>query len=89
MRDIERGELRAPAWVVDIDLARAYGDEAVDVTRFATAWCLVRRNGIPVATRFLDIEADSSIALANLRRPLCRREPPAAGRHRRTRSTHH
>ncbi len=67
MRDIERGELRAPAWVIDIDIARAYGDEAVDVTRFAAAWCLVRRNGLPVATRFLDIEADSSIALANLR----------------------
>ena len=67
MRDIERGELRAPAWVIDIDIARAYGDEAVDIERFATAWCLVRQNGFPVATRFLDIEADSSIALANLR----------------------
>ena len=66
MRDIERGELRAPAWVVDIDLTRAYGDAAVDVARFATAWCLVRRNGIPVATRFLDIEVDASIALAEL-----------------------
>ncbi len=66
MRDIERGELRAPASVIDIDIARAYGDEAVDTTRFATAWCLVRSNGLPVATRFLDIEADSSIALAEL-----------------------
>ena len=43
MRDIERGELRAPAWVIDIDIARDYGDEAVDIGRFATAWCLVRR----------------------------------------------
>jgi glycosyltransferase involved in cell wall biosynthesis len=67
MRDIERGELRAPAWVVDVDLARDYHDETIDVARFATAWCLVRHNGIPVATRFLDIEADSSIELANLR----------------------
>jgi glycosyltransferase involved in cell wall biosynthesis len=67
VRDIERGELRAPAWVIDIDIARVYGDEAVDIARFATAWCLVRQNGIPVATRFLDIEADTSIALANLR----------------------
>ncbi len=66
MRDIERAELRAPAWVIDIDLARD-DDSAIDVARFATAWCLVRRNGIPVATRFLDIEADSSIALPNLR----------------------
>jgi glycosyltransferase involved in cell wall biosynthesis len=67
VRDIERGDLRAPAWVIDIDLARADGDEAIDVARFATAWCLVRHDGVPVATRFLDIEADSSIALANLR----------------------
>jgi glycosyltransferase involved in cell wall biosynthesis len=67
VRDIERGELRAPAWVIDIDIARDYGDEAVDVTRFAAAWCLVRRDGVPVATRFLDIEADPSIALAHLR----------------------
>jgi glycosyltransferase involved in cell wall biosynthesis len=66
MRDIERGELRAPAWVIDIDIARDYGDEAVDTGRFATAWCLLRRNGLPMATRFLDIQVDSSIALANL-----------------------
>ena len=67
MRDIERGELRAPGWVIDIDIARDYRDEAIDTTRFATAWCLVRRDGVPVATRSLDIEADSSLALADLR----------------------
>jgi glycosyltransferase involved in cell wall biosynthesis len=67
VRDIERGELRAPACVIDIDIARAYGDETVDTTRFAAAWCLVRNNGFPVATRFLDIDTDSSIALADLR----------------------
>jgi glycosyltransferase involved in cell wall biosynthesis len=67
VRDIERGELRAPAWVIDIDIARAYVDQAVDITRFATAWCLVRRDGVPVAIRFLDIQADSSITLASLR----------------------
>jgi glycosyltransferase involved in cell wall biosynthesis len=67
LRDIECGELRAPAKVIDIDIACDYGDEAVDVTRFATAWCLVRDNGVPVATRFLGVEADSSIALAGLR----------------------
>ncbi len=67
VRDIERGELRAPAWVIDIDIARAYGDEVVDVARFATAWCLVRRNGRPVTVRFLDIEADSLIVLAQVR----------------------
>ena len=67
MRDIERGELRAPGRVFDIDIARSYGDEAIDVARFATAWCLVRDNGFPVAMRFLDIADESSIALADLR----------------------
>ena len=67
VRVIERGELRAPAWVVDVDLARRGGEEAVDVTRFAAAWCLVRNNGLPVATQFLDIGADSLIAVADLR----------------------
>jgi glycosyltransferase involved in cell wall biosynthesis len=67
VRDIERGELRAPARVIDIDLSHAYGDEVIEVSRFATAWCLVRDNGFPVAMRFLDIDADSSIARAQLR----------------------
>ena len=67
LRDIECGELRAPAKVIDIDIACDYGDQAVDVARFATAWCLVRDNGVPVATRFLGVEAESSIALAGLR----------------------
>jgi glycosyltransferase involved in cell wall biosynthesis len=67
VRDIERAELRAPARVLDIDITRTYRDEAIDVARFATAWCLIRQNGVAVATRFLDIEADASIDLAELR----------------------
>lgn len=35
--------------------------------RFAAAWCLVRRDGVPVATRFLDLAGESSIVLAELR----------------------
>ena len=67
LRDIERGELRAPAKVMDIDIACAYGDEAVDVSAVrdgvvpgAPRWC---SGGDPI----LDVEADSSIALAALR----------------------
>jgi GT2 family glycosyltransferase len=67
MHDITRGELRAPATVLDIDIEHDYRDEAVDVGRFETAWCLVRRNGVPVAMRFLDIKADASVALAEVR----------------------
>ncbi|BBX46126.1 hypothetical protein GCM10009641_79980 [Mycobacterium cookii] len=75
MRDIERGELRTPAWVVDVDLALDYSHEAVDVSRFATAWCLVRHNGFPVATRFLNLEGDSSVALADLRDRFAAEDP--------------
>jgi glycosyltransferase involved in cell wall biosynthesis len=76
VRDIERGELRAPARVIKVDLARAYGDEAIDVARFETAWCLVCDNGFPVAMRFLDIEAESSIALGELRDRFAVRDLP-------------
>lgn len=65
MHEIERGELRLPAWVVDIDVLCSY-DEVVDVQRFATAWCLVRRDGAVVAARFLDIEDESHVALTQI-----------------------
>lgn len=76
MRDIQRGELHAPASVIDIDLAGDHRDDTVDVARFASAWCLIRQNGLPVATRFLDVEADESIALADLCESLAARRVP-------------
>lgn len=66
MRDIERSELRAPAIVLDIDIERIHGDEVVDVSQYSTAWCLVRRDGVAEAIRFLDIEVESSVAVAEL-----------------------
>lgn len=66
MREIGRGELRAPALVLDIDIAKSYGEQTIDAERFATAWCLVRDDGVAVATRFLDVESDASIAYADL-----------------------
>lgn len=68
MHEITRGELRAPAWVFDIDVARSYGDDVTDVDRFVTAWCLVRENGVVVAARFLDISDESSIEMETLRK---------------------
>jgi glycosyltransferase involved in cell wall biosynthesis len=76
--NIERGELRAPAQVLDIDIAREYGDEVVDVAGFSTAWCLVRRDGVALATRFLDVEEDSSVALADLRERFAASDLPCA-----------
>ncbi|MBS1691331.1 MAG: glycosyltransferase family 2 protein [Actinobacteria bacterium] len=68
MQLIERGALRAPARVFDIDVAHRYGGhDTVDTTRFNTAWCLVRRHGVAEAVRFLDIESEGEIGLAALR----------------------
>jgi hypothetical protein len=63
VHEIERGELRAPARVLDIDITRSI-DAIADVERFATAWCLIRQDGEAVATRFFDIQDDSSINLS-------------------------
>jgi len=68
VQEIERGALRAPARVFDVDLGLGHGDdEVVDVSRFATALCLVRRNGVAESVRFLDIDDESALSLAALR----------------------
>jgi GT2 family glycosyltransferase len=68
LHEIGRAELRAPAGILDIDVAGSYdGADVVDVERFATALCLVRRDGVATAIRFMDIGSDSSIALTTLR----------------------
>lgn len=66
MHEIARGEVTAPAKVIDLDLDAEYGAQIIDVTRFATAWCLLRRSGVPVETRFLDLENCSELALSEL-----------------------
>jgi glycosyltransferase involved in cell wall biosynthesis len=78
VHEIGRGELRAPAGVLDIDIAGPRGGgDVVDVERYATAFCLVRRNGVATAIRFFDITGDSSIGLTTLRRSICAsRLPP-------------
>ena len=72
MHEIERGDLRAPARVFDVDLGLRPGPgnddtEIVDVDRFATALCLVRRDGVAESVRFLDIGDESALSLAALR----------------------
>jgi glycosyltransferase involved in cell wall biosynthesis len=67
VHEIERGQLRAPARVLDIDVAHSYGDETIDVSRYETAFCLVRQDGVVVDSRWLDIGSESSIALVTLR----------------------
>lgn len=66
MRLIECSEMRAPAKVLDIDMA-ADCDELIDVTTSHSAWCLVRSGGVAVAKRFVDVSADTTIALSEFR----------------------
>jgi glycosyltransferase involved in cell wall biosynthesis len=64
MHEIDSAGLSAPACVLDIDVARDLSEVVLDVERFKT--CLVRRNGIPSAKRFLDLRSDASVALGDL-----------------------
>ena len=66
MREIDRGELRALAKVIDIDIALRYDGEFVDVAGFQTCWCLIRDKGTAIATRFLSVDGDERIALSTL-----------------------
>jgi glycosyltransferase involved in cell wall biosynthesis len=67
VHEIERGQLRAPARVLDIDVANAFGDDVIDVEGYATAFCLARENGVVVDGRWLNVESESSIRLDSLR----------------------
>jgi glycosyltransferase involved in cell wall biosynthesis len=78
MREIECRHLRAPARVIDIDIAIDYGGELVDVARFESMWCLVRNNGVAVAKRFLDVHAETTAALSELRTILAASNLPLA-----------
>lgn len=67
MREIDRGDLRAPACVLDLDLADKKSDAIIDVTRFATAWCLIRHGDSVVDATFLDVSSESAISAGLLR----------------------
>ncbi|AGB26658.1 putative glycosyltransferase (plasmid) [Mycobacterium sp. JS623] len=67
MHEITRAELRAPARVIDLDIAQSPGDDVLDVDRYSTAWCLIRDRGVVVAAKFFDIETESRLPMAALR----------------------
>lgn len=67
MREIDRGQLRAPARVIDLDLDRSYSEATIDVKRFATVWCLLRRSGVPAGVRFVDLEEVESVEVSKLK----------------------
>lgn len=63
MRGIARGELRVPAGVLSVDLTRQAYDDVVDVSGYATVWCLVREGDRPLALSFFDVEDDETLTV--------------------------
>jgi glycosyltransferase involved in cell wall biosynthesis len=76
VHEIGRGQLRAPARVLDIDIACPDGEETIDVERYKTAFCLVRQHGVVVDGRWLDIASDSTLMPATIRDYLVTRGLP-------------
>lgn len=70
MRRIDRKSLRAPARVLDIELASASQSserDTIPVERYNTIWCLSRTNGVPQDLSFWDVTDDASVSLQRLR----------------------
>jgi glycosyltransferase involved in cell wall biosynthesis len=79
MRRTDRKGLRAPARVLDIELAavRPSEDGTVALDRYNTLWCLSRIDGVPHEVSFWDVAEDAEITLHELRNQL--RTETAAG----------
>ncbi len=69
MRRIDRKGLRAPARVLDIELAavRPSDEDTVALDRYDTMWCLSRIDGVPHEVSFWDVTEDAGTALNELR----------------------
>jgi glycosyltransferase involved in cell wall biosynthesis len=69
MRRIDRNSLRAPAFVLDVELAPVtqVDEDALRVEQYETIWCLSRNNGIPQEISFWDVAKDKVVSLKCLR----------------------
>jgi glycosyltransferase involved in cell wall biosynthesis len=69
MRRIDLKGLRAPARVLDLELAPAdrFGDDALMVEEYNTLWCLSRIDGVPQEVSFWDVASDAKVSLADVR----------------------
>jgi len=70
MRRVDRKGLRAPARVLDIELAPATRSSEADVApveRYSSVWCLSRTNGVPQGISFWDVADDTTLSLQRLR----------------------
>ncbi len=68
MRPTDRGGLRAPARVVDLDLDQT-DDAELAVTGFESIWCLARRQGVPVDISFWTLSREAKVSLRELAEP--------------------
>lgn len=66
---VDRRDLRAPALVLDLELAIGADVEAeiLDVRHYNTVWCLSRIDGIPQEISFWDVATDSTLSAQALR----------------------
>lgn len=69
MLRIDRGELQAPARVIDLELSSAgrYEVDTIAVVPYRGLWCLSRIDGVPCAVSFWDVTADTTVSLEDLR----------------------
>jgi glycosyltransferase involved in cell wall biosynthesis len=68
MRRIDRKNLRAPARVLDLDLASDHIDEdSLVVEQYNTMWCLTRVGGVPLGISFWDVAEDAKVSIQSLR----------------------
>jgi glycosyltransferase involved in cell wall biosynthesis len=69
VRRIDRKGLRAPARVLDVELAPAGqpDDDVFSVERYSTLWCLSRVNGLPQEISFWDVTEDTDVRVQDLR----------------------
>ena len=69
MRRIDRTELKAPAHVLDVELAAGVGigEETVAVEQYNALWCLSRIEGVPQEISFWDVADDVKISIGALR----------------------
>jgi glycosyltransferase involved in cell wall biosynthesis len=69
MRRTDRKGLRAPALVLDLELApvNQLDEDALAVERYDTMWCLSRIDGVPAEISFWDVTEDASVSVQSLR----------------------
>jgi glycosyltransferase involved in cell wall biosynthesis len=69
MRRIDRKGLKAPARILDLELAPTgqFEDDTLAVEEYDTIWCLSRVDGVPEEISFWDVTDDAKVSLRDLR----------------------